>query len=530
MGRGQERCLTWRMPDKAMGKQKGRVGSVALVAEGRLLSIGSSGVTACGAAMGKRTHQHIDERCVDGEVKFVVNRKVGGHSASLGSFDSLAQAVKCLHNKYPDEGITEENLRVKRRKAEPVITVPQRNWAKVYYEPKRVGAAKWLQHERYGGRNYFLTEKECAEAVAAYLQCPMSDLALKNKQMVRHPLGLQHKIFEELMDIMAEKLPGDAADMKARAADPSVHQVFVESPGIIASFIVSKLTDNRDVLLKATRECLRSSAAKKMSVTEVLHSVLLRGAELMSEQRWPEAWTESVGKGVIRFQTYWEHLCKLGVLTRVQPSGTAKTFTFCDTGTVYYSLPLSDHSRKKLLTQIKWGQACLAASPILTCQDYKRNVDALDAACPDLAGATDPKKYMKKWFNRGYLIYDMWRKKKGMLRVDGCTVRSFLPSFPDAKDRLLPLLSEKLGASNNANKARSMTVALDALRYTGPPELLSMWACLCGDPDIVNILARRGLGWLQQHKVEFKKRRHAYEKAHGIPPHPAILLKQFLRQ
>ena len=506
------------------------MGSVALVAKGQLSSIGSGGVTACCAAMGKRTHQHIDERLVGGEMKYVVNRKVDGQTASLGSFHSLAQAVKCLHTQYPDEGITERSLRVKQRKVEPQITVPKRTWAKVYYEPKRVGAAKWLQHEKYGGRKYFLTEEQCAEAVSAYLQCPMSDLLLKNKQMVRHPLGVQQQIFQELMWIMAERMPGDAADMKARASDPSVHQVFVASPGIIASFIVGKQTKNRDALLQATRENLRAGAADKMSETVFLHRVLLRGAELMSKQRWPEGWTESVGKGVIRFQNYWEHLCKLGVLTRVQPIGTAKTFTFCDTGTEYYSLPLSDHSRKKLLTQIKWGKACLETGPIRTCQDYTRDADSLDAACPDLAGAINPKQYMKKWLNRGYLIYAMWRQKRGKLSVDGCTVRSFLPLFPDAKDRLLPLLSHALGASNNVNKARDMTDALDAIGYTGPPELLSMWACLCGDPEIVNILALRGLGWLQQHKVELKKMRQAYEKAHGISPHPAILLKQFVRQ
>jgi len=135
---------------------------------------------------------------------------------------------------------------------------------------------------------------------------------------------------------------------------------------------------------------------------------------------------------------------------------------------------------------------------------------------------------MRKWLNRGWLLYAMWRGKHKRLNITGCTVRSFLPLFPDAKERLLSLLSPG-NVSTNQIKAQSLSDALSNLNYTGPPELLSMWACLFGDPEAVGLIAVRGVAWLRIHVPFLQKARKEYERAHGISPHLAVLLKQFVK-
>ena len=46
--------------------------------------------------MGKRTHQHIDQRTTDGKDVFFVNRKVGKTTKHLGHAPTLDEAVAIL--------------------------------------------------------------------------------------------------------------------------------------------------------------------------------------------------------------------------------------------------------------------------------------------------------------------------------------------------------------------------------------------------------------------------------------------------
>ena len=126
-----------------------------------------------------------------------MNRKVGKKTKHLGHASSLDGAVKILQKAYPEEAFTKANLAISAR---PCVRVPLRKYAKVYYEAKRAGRCKWLQHESYGGRAYWETEDECAEVVVAYLGVPVCVLLLPKASLVRHPCRLQQSIFAALYD------------------------------------------------------------------------------------------------------------------------------------------------------------------------------------------------------------------------------------------------------------------------------------------------------------------------------------------
>lgn len=483
--------------------------------------------------MGKRVYKHIDlvER-QKGSQKYRVTRRVEGKLKNFGAYPTLAAAVQKLQEAFPDEEINLTTLRLKTEIKKVVVAIPKRKYAKVYHEAKRAGSSKWLQHEEYGGRAYHPSEEACAAAVAEYLGCAMEDLRLNNATCLRHPIAAQHEIFKTCYDIAGGELPGDAADMKARAGNSKADQEFQSHPGIIASFIVSKQTIHRDALLRASQEVGGKVSTARMSELRRLYEVLVIAAQYMSEERWPEAWTESVGKGVIRFQQYWEHQVKVGVLTRQKPDGgasAAKPLIFCDTGQEYYVVPFSKCDKAKLLTQITWGKACLIERNIVSWKDFKKAASNIDAACPNLAGATDPCEYMKKWLNRGWGLYAMWRGGTDRLDIEGCNVRNFLPLFPDQKDGLVPLLTPPDGASNNMVNAQPLSEAIARLSYSGPPELLSMWACLFSDANVTGIIDTQGLEWLKRNVSKLKSLRVAYKKKNGITPHLGVLLKEFVR-
>ena len=187
--------------------------------------------------MGKRTHRHIDQITRNGKALFCVNRKVGKTTKHLGHAPTLDEAVAILQRSYPEEGFTKAGLAVAARCP---VRMPHRKYAKVYYEPSRKGGNKWLQHENYGGRTYWETEQDCAEAVAAFLEVPLCELLLPKACASQHPLGAQQAIFTALYGIAEGVLPGDAVDMQKRAASREVHVQFQKNPGIIATFIVTK--------------------------------------------------------------------------------------------------------------------------------------------------------------------------------------------------------------------------------------------------------------------------------------------------
>ena len=81
-----------------------------------------------------------------------------------------------------------------------------------------------------------------------------------------------------------------------------------------------------------------------------------------------------------------------------------------------------------------------------------------------------------------------------------------------------------------ASEKQLVAKCLARIKYQGPVELLSMWACLFGDPDAAGVVATKGLQWLLQNAEALKKVRRAYEQQHNITPHMAVLLKRYVHK
>ena len=109
-----------------------------------------------------------------------------------------------------------------------------------------------------------------------------------------------------------------------------------------------------------------------------------------------------------------------------------------------------------------------------------------------------------------------------------------LPLFPDSKARLLPLLTDPDKTSAKAgfrfcHEKQLLATCLSRIHYDGPVELLSMWACFFGDPDIAGVVATMGLGWLQLNAEALKRDRILYEQTNEITPNLAVLVSGYLK-
>ncbi len=59
------------------------------------------------------------------------------------------------------------------------------------------------------------------------------------------------------------------------------------------------------------------------------------------------------------------------------------------------------------------------------------------------------------------------------------------------------------------------------VRYDGPPELFTMYACLFADMAVQSM----STAWLIEHEVEPRSRMLSYFKEFGFPPHPGVLVE-----
>jgi hypothetical protein len=59
------------------------------------------------------------------------------------------------------------------------------------------------------------------------------------------------------------------------------------------------------------------------------------------------------------------------------------------------------------------------------------------------------------------------------------------------------------------------------VRYDGPPELFTMYACLFADLAVQQM----STAWLVKHEVELRSRAQSYFKEFGFPPHPGVLVE-----
>ncbi len=59
-----------------------------------------------------------------------------------------------------------------------------------------------------------------------------------------------------------------------------------------------------------------------------------------------------------------------------------------------------------------------------------------------------------------------------------------------------------------------------SVRYDGPPELFTMYACLFADMAVQSM----STAWRIEHVVELRSRMLSYVKEFGFTPHPGVLV------
>ena len=65
-------------------------------------------------------------------------------------------------------------------------------------------------------------------------------------------------------------------------------------------------------------------------------------------------------------------------------------------------------------------------------------------------------------------------------------------------------------------------------RYRAPAELFTMFACLFSDARVQEIIQALPKDWLSKHTAGLRASLENYCLKHGVAPHPAVLLKDFL--
>ena len=105
-------------------------------------------------------------------------------------------------------------------------------------------------------------------------------------------------------------------------------------------------------------------------------------------------------------------------------------------------------------------------------------------------------------------------REAGIKRLDVCgaSVSDFAACFPDQK-QLLSL------AAGGKRRAGGMLVSevMQNSGYDGPPELWTMYACLCADRDAQKVAVK----WLERHVDALRQVVLNFVNEHGFDPHLA---------
>jgi hypothetical protein len=120
--------------------------------------------------------------------------------------------------------------------------------------------------------------------------------------------------------------------------------------------------------------------------------------------------------------------------------------------------------------------------------------------------------YYATWLVRTYLIAFMRYHKVFRLPLDGVSKSDFAALAPDQKGWV-----QRLCTRNH-----SPETSLRYLRYHGPPELFSMWACIFSDPDLVGVSPEA----ITERSSQMRQALLRYQRCHGLPPHPVVLLRE----
>ena len=135
-------------------------------------------------------------------------------------------------------------------------------------------------------------------------------------------------------------------------------------------------------------------------------------------------------------------------------------------------------------------------------------------------GLNPDQDYSVPWILRSKLIMVIRNAGITRLKIKATTLAKDLHQmFPDANEWMQSMVSKGYKAFLDMPLKDFMV----SLKYKHPPELLTMFFCLFGDPDVLGF----SLKWLKQHKKALRAFRIGYRATHGVEAHPCILLHAF---
>ena len=147
----------------------------------------------------------------------------------------------------------------------------------------------------------------------------------------------------------------------------------------------------------------------------------------------------------------------------------------------------------------------------------------IDRECEPLLGGQDEHCYVRKWVKRGVLRYATQRANH-TLKIQKLSVAKYIACFPD-EHKMLPRLLADPELNQWQNLKREVKEALQELKYSDDPELVSMHSCLFDDIDCQTALRSKPdpVEWLRRNWKTILGRLKEYYKEHGVWEHPGRL-------
>ena len=265
----------------------------------------------------------------------------------------------------------------------PGLQAVKRKYAGITYDTTRERDPWKIQSNMGGG--YFHDQDEAAKALARRQKTTVEALRLGKAQWLKQKLERQHRDFEQGMSIFHNRYPGDAEYVdKVASRSRQCAKAFQDFPGVIISFFIARFDDHRNDILSAcdeTRALLRSTKTVKDPV-ETLYKILALACRKASAHHWTDAWIHNVGKTNYHWMVLWIHMEKLNMLVAGLPSEVdRKGLIFTATKKKYYLQPLDNEIRRRLQSQVTFGEGCMAQAKAApkTLEEYEKSFYAIDA-------------------------------------------------------------------------------------------------------------------------------------------------------
>ena len=240
----------------------------------------------------------------------------------------------------------------------------------------------------------------------------------------------------------------------------------------------------------------------------------LSGLPLTSE--W-HVWTSNCGRNVSQHMGPHNVAKRLRLLDPVPANATCKGGVYLlASGRPYKKRKLDAMALQAVAHHAELGKAMAKMKAPRTLKDWHDQYHYLAEACSHVPGISHEAKYHAPWFIRTWLKMLMERDGVSELSIGSATPQDFDKLWPDAGGHARRLL----GGYDTVYQAFAH------LQYDGPPELFTMYCCLFGAPEVVRVVTAKANTWLSDQRPTLRKLRSEYERLHGQPPCPSVLLLQ----